>query len=75
MRAYLERSGTPAGGHRFYSVMVMPTLFGEWSLLREWGRLGCAGTVRLQGYGSEDEAVAAARALVATKRRCGYADR
>jgi predicted DNA-binding WGR domain protein len=25
---------------RFYKLDVQPTLFGEWSLVREWGRIG-----------------------------------
>ena len=25
---------------RFYKLVVQPTLFGEWSLVREWGRMG-----------------------------------
>ena len=25
---------------RFYSMQVQRTLFGEWTLLREWGRIG-----------------------------------
>jgi len=28
---------------RFYTMSVQPTLFGEWALLREWGRIGSAG--------------------------------
>jgi len=25
---------------------VLPTLFGDWSLVREWGRIGSPGTVK-----------------------------
>ncbi|MCP4781752.1 MAG: WGR domain-containing protein [Hyphomicrobium sp.] len=28
---------------RFYAMSVQPNLFGQWSLLREWGRIGSAG--------------------------------
>ena len=31
---------------RFYKLDIQPTLFGEWTFLREWGRIGRAGTVR-----------------------------
>ena len=27
---------------RFYTMALQPTLFGEWALLREWGRIGSA---------------------------------
>jgi predicted DNA-binding WGR domain protein len=33
---------------RFYKLDVQPTLFGEWSLVREWGRIGRPGTVRVE---------------------------
>jgi predicted DNA-binding WGR domain protein len=33
---------------RFYKLDVQPTLFGEWAVVREWGPIGRAGTVRTQ---------------------------
>ena len=32
--------------HRYYRLDVQPNLFGEWSLVREWGRIGQAGRYR-----------------------------
>jgi len=29
--------------HRYYRMDVQPNLFGEWCLMREWGRIGSAG--------------------------------
>jgi predicted DNA-binding WGR domain protein len=29
--------------HRFYRLDVQPDLFGQWYLMREWGRIGNAG--------------------------------
>jgi predicted DNA-binding WGR domain protein len=40
---------------RFYKLYVQPTLFGECSLIREWGRIGRAGTVRVETYRSRGE--------------------
>ena len=37
---------------RFYKLDIQPTLFGGWSLVKEWGRIGRAGTVRVQAYPS-----------------------
>jgi predicted DNA-binding WGR domain protein len=33
---------------RYYKLDVQPTLFGEWSFIREWGRIGRPGTVRIE---------------------------
>jgi predicted DNA-binding WGR domain protein len=40
--------------------------------VREWGRLGSPGTVRLESYGSEDQAREAQRLTVQTRIRHGY---
>jgi predicted DNA-binding WGR domain protein len=50
--------------HRFYSVHIMETLFGEWSVLREWGRIGSPGTVRLETFPDKQQAESAARRSV-----------
>jgi predicted DNA-binding WGR domain protein len=59
--AFLTRVDPSRNIDRFYVVAVTPTLFGEWALLREWGRRGSAGTVRLTSYRRRDEAEAAER--------------
>jgi predicted DNA-binding WGR domain protein len=41
---------------RFWLSLVTPTIFGGWSLLREWGRIGSSGTVRLATFAREEEA-------------------
>jgi len=42
--------------YRSYIVSHTLTLFGEWTLLREWGRVGLPGTVRHRNYEQEEEA-------------------
>ena len=37
--------------HRFYALQLAPNLFGAWSLIRIWGRLGASGQQR-RGYAS-----------------------
>jgi len=32
---------------RFYTMHSAPTLFGGWDLVREWGRIGSPGTLRI----------------------------
>ena len=38
-------------------VDVTPTLFGEWTLVREWGRRGSPGTVRLNEAETEQRTI------------------
>jgi predicted DNA-binding WGR domain protein len=35
---YLTRTDPTRNMNRFYLVQVMPRLFGDWTVLREWGR-------------------------------------
>jgi predicted DNA-binding WGR domain protein len=72
MIAYLEKVEPKQRMLRFYSLYVAPTLFGEWALVREWGRIGSPGTVRLDWFTSESEAAAAGRRLGHAKERRGY---
>jgi predicted DNA-binding WGR domain protein len=48
---------------RFYALSIAPTLFGEWLLVKEWGRIGQTGTVR---------AAEALARQISVKRRRGY---
>lgn len=69
---YLERHDTAKNLHRFYQMFVTPGIFGDWSLVREWGRVGSPGTVRKDWFDSEDEAVNAEISLCNTKQKKGY---
>jgi predicted DNA-binding WGR domain protein len=57
---------------RFYLIQVVPGLFGQWGVLREWGRIGQRGTVRQDWHGTEAEAIHAAQALLKAKQKRGY---
>ena len=48
--ADLTRTDPTRNIDRFYVVQVMPSLFGDWTVLREWGRPGSPGTLRLSSY-------------------------
>jgi predicted DNA-binding WGR domain protein len=52
----LRRTDAERNMHRFYALGLMPTLFGEWTLLAEWGRIGSPGTVRRSTYADESAA-------------------
>lgn len=69
---YLERRDPAANRARFYAVGVTPTLFRGWALVREWGRIGSAGTVREDWFGTEEEAQATLARLAQQKERRGY---
>ena len=36
----LTRSDPDRNMHRFYALDVTPTLFGNWAMIVEWGRIG-----------------------------------
>ena len=74
MKAYLTRLDPERQMARFYRVMVLPTLFGEWSVVREWGRIGQGGTVREEVCASEVAALELAGSHLGRKRRRGYRD-
>ncbi len=57
---------------RFYKLDIQPTLFGECSLVREWGRLGRAGTVRIETYPSRGLADMALASNWTRKLKRGY---
>jgi predicted DNA-binding WGR domain protein len=72
MQTYLEKRQPSYNVARFYRISVMPNLFGEWTLYREWGRIGQGGQVRMDWFDSEDQAVGALIGLETAKRRRGY---
>jgi predicted DNA-binding WGR domain protein len=57
---------------RFYRMQMQPTLFGGVTLIREWGRIGQAGTCRYDQYDSAEAAHLALETLMRAKRRRGY---
>jgi len=69
----LEKRDPATSQIRFYRLITIPNLFGGWSLVREWGRIG--GQVKIEPYATEDEAAVAGAKLAASKRRRGYEPR
>jgi predicted DNA-binding WGR domain protein len=70
--AFLTRTDRTRNINRFYLVDVIPTLFGEWALVREWGRRGSPGTVRLSSYQRRNEAETAERHTIKRRLQHGY---
>ncbi len=58
--------------YRFYQLAVWPDLFGGFSLVREWGRIGQSGQLRFNPFPTEQAAREALTNLIQRKCRTGY---
>lgn len=73
MFQYLEKVDPDKRQMRFYVLTLGETLFGEWCLTREWGRIGTKGGQRMCHYTSlRAEAQDLMEAVSAQKQRRGY---
>jgi predicted DNA-binding WGR domain protein len=68
----LTRTDPALNMHRFYAVQLGLTLFGEWLLVAEWGRIGFPGQVKEEAFGSRALAQAALSERLSVKIRRGY---
>jgi predicted DNA-binding WGR domain protein len=68
----LYRTDPERNLRRFYLLDVQPDLFGRWSLVREWGRMGQPGDVLVRPYPTEGAASAALERQRSIKERRGY---
>lgn len=69
----LQRVDPARNMARFYSLDVCRDLFGQWCLIRRYGRIGSRrGQVRLNAYANENAAREAFRRLRSAKERRGY---
>ncbi|MBF2714287.1 WGR domain-containing protein [Agrobacterium vitis] len=53
---YVERIAPEQNMARFYALAVQPTLFGEVSLTRAWGRIGTRGQQMVRLFDNERQA-------------------
>ena len=73
MNIRLEKILPAKNQYRFYSVSIMQTLFGEWALIKEWGRIGSkGGQCRTEWHSSADNAENALLRIKARKEKRGY---
>ncbi|WP_421405551.1 WGR domain-containing protein [Agrobacterium fabrum] len=72
---YVERIDAAKNMARFYSLSIQPTLFGEASLLRCWGRIGSRGKQMIHMFAAEEHAVELFLDLLSEKRKKGYRPR
>jgi len=69
---YMERCDSTRNLARFYEVDIQPTLFGNWAVVRRWGRIGTHGRVGQDWFLSLPEAQTEQAHRVAQKCRRGY---
>ncbi|MGO7050656.1 WGR domain-containing protein [Rhizobium johnstonii] len=69
---YIERREPDKNMARFYALSIEPTLFGETSLVRGWGRIGSRGQQKIHVFDSEVKAVDLLLTLLRRKRSRGY---
>lgn len=70
--AYLQKIIPEKNQYRFYRMIVCQTLFGEWTLIREWGRIGSNGTKKSDFFPTEARAREALENLQEKKEKRGY---
>ena len=68
----LERRESARNRQRFQALTATPIRFGSWAMVREWGRIGQAGTVRETGFATETATIQAGAAMRQRKERRGY---
>lgn len=71
-RLHLRRIEPAKNMRRFYLMTVQRDLFGGASLIREWGRIGSSGQMRVDHHADEGHAVDALADMVTAKRKRGY---
>ena len=71
-KAYLERCDATRNLARYYRLSVVQTLFGQWAMVREWGRIGSGGQSREHWCGSQDEAADLLTTHLKERQRRGY---
>ena len=69
---HLTRVDSSCNMRRFYSLALATSLFGEWGVRREWGRIGATGRGRTDWYAEAQEAECALQSLLRAKKRRGY---
>ncbi len=69
---YVERIELEKNMARFYALAVQPTLFGEVSLVRCWGRIGTRGQQKVHIFDEEKHAIGLFLELLLKKRKRGY---
>ena len=68
----LHRCDPSCNMARYYVLSIEPSLFGDATLIREWGRLGRPGQRRVELYENQSCAAEALETWLQRKQRRGY---
>ncbi|QRM32949.1 WGR domain-containing protein [Microvirga sp. VF16] len=68
----LDRCDPTCNMARYYVLSIEPSLFGDATLIREWGRIGRLGQRRVELYENQSGAIEALETWLQRKRRRGY---
>jgi predicted DNA-binding WGR domain protein len=68
----LDRCDPTCNMARYYVLSIEPSLFGDTTLIREWGRIGLPGQRRIELYENRSSAMEALEIWLQRKRRRGY---
>ncbi|MCX4027578.1 WGR domain-containing protein [Endozoicomonas sp. SM1973] len=68
----LKLSDPETNTHKFYTLLIQKDLFGNWALLRQWGRVGTKGAVKVDTFDSYEKALIALERVKHEKLRKGY---
>lgn len=68
----LQRIDVTKNMARYYALSIQPTLFGQTSLVRAWGRIGTQGKEIVHMFEREQDAVALLRKIAEKKQKKGY---
>jgi predicted DNA-binding WGR domain protein len=69
----LDRCDPTCNMARYYVLSIETSLFGDASLIRQWGRIGWPGQTRIELYETQSMAVEALETWLQRKCRRGYA--
>lgn len=72
MKVRLEKHDSKRNIARYYRMSILPNLFSEWTLYREWGRVGQIGQVRLDLFRSPLEVADAFKSRMYAKQKREY---
>lgn len=70
--ALLRREDPARNMRRFYGLALALSLWGEWGVVRRWGRVGGPGWARTDWHGSREDAAAELARMAGAKRQRGY---
>lgn len=69
---YLTLHNADSNKHRFYQMFLVLGIFGDWGLVREWGRIGSGGQIRSDWFETEEQALNAGLKIRKSKINKGY---